>query len=340
LRKHPAPPAGAVHRVPLDSTLLRGNRPGDPTLRDVTVYTPPGYDPARRYPLFMDLVGYTGTGAAHTNWKPFGLNLPERLDRLLAAGKMGPVIAVLPDCFTSYGGNQYIDSSATGPYMAYLVEEVIPLVERTFAVAPGRAHRAVFGKSSGGYGAMVHGLLRPDVWGAIACHSGDAYWEYLFMGDFPNTLRCLMEHEGSVERFLEAIAGKEKLSTAESHALMSIGMAAHYDPDPAAPLGFHLPFDPATGRLVPERWERWLRHDPVRILETHADNLRALSGIWIDCGWKDQYHLLWGARMLHEGLITRSIPHVYEEFPDDHSDIDYRMDRSLPYLYRAVAPAS
>jgi enterochelin esterase-like enzyme len=336
MRKTASPPAGTVHRLPLDSSLLRGNRPGDPTLRDVLVYTPAGYDGSRRYPLMMDLVGYTGTGASHTNWKPFGLNLPERLDRLIGSGAMGPVIAVLPDCFTAYGGNQYIDSSATGPYMAYLVDEVLPHVEEHFAVLPGREHRAVFGKSSGGYGSLVHGLLRSDVWGAIACHSGDAYWEYLFIPDFPNNLRTLLDHGGSVEAFLAAISTREKLSQAEGHLLMTIGMAAHYDPDPAAPLGFHMPFDTTTGRLLPERWERWLSHDPIRMLAAHGENLRRLSGVWIDCGRKDQYHLLWGARMLHQELEARGIAHTYEEFDDDHSDVDYRMDRSLPFLYRAI----
>lgn len=337
MRKHPAPPAGQIHKLTLDSRLLKGNRPGDPTWRDVLVYTPPGFDPERRYPLFVDLVGYMGSGASHVAWKAFGLNTPERLDRLIHSGEMGPVIAVFPDCFTRYGGNQYIDSTATGPYMTYLIEEVVPLVESCFPILPGREHRALFGKSSGGYGAMVHGLLRPDAWGAIACHSGDAYWEYLFMGDFPNCLKVLQPH-GSVEAFLSAVEGKEKLSRDEGHALMTIGMAAHYDPDPDAPLGFHLPFDLHTGRLDPARWERWLRHDPVRILEEKAENLRSLQGIWIDCGRRDQYNLIWGARMLHEGLTQAGITHAYEEFDDDHSDVDYRMDRSLPYLYRAVGP--
>lgn len=331
-------PAGTVHRVPLESSVLQGNRPGDPTRRDVLVYTPPGYDAARRYPLFVDLVGYTGSGASHTNWKPFGLSLPERLDRLLARGTMGPVIVAMPDCFTSFGGNQYIDSSATGAYMTYLCEEVVPLVESSFAVAPGRRHRAVFGKSSGGYGALVHAMLRPTVWGAAASHSGDAYWEYLFIVEFPRLLRELSRHGGSVQRFLTAVHAKEKLEATETHTLMTIGMAAHYDPDPEAPLGFRLPLDLATGRIDPIAWERWLRWDPVRMIDSHAEALKSLRGFYIDCGRKDQYHLLWGARMLHERCDALGIPHRYEEFDDDHSDVDYRMDVSLPFLYAAVRP--
>jgi enterochelin esterase-like enzyme len=340
MRKTAPPPAGAVHRLVLDSALLKGNRAGDPSERPLLVYTPPGFDPAKRYPLFVDIVGYCGSGASHANWRPFGLSLPERLDRLIADRKMGPVVAALPDCFTCYGGNQYIDSHATGPYMRYLVEEVVPFVEKRFPILPGRDHRALFGKSSGGYGAFVHGMTRADAWGAVAAHSGDAYFEYAYMSEFPKVVRELGKHGGSLDRFLEAIWAKEKLSNDETMALMAVGMAAHYDADPEAPRGFHLPFDPETGAILPERWARWLPHDPVRLVDApgSAAALKSLRGIWIDCGTKDQFHLLWGNRMVHRRLEALGVPHEYREFDDDHSDVDYRMDESLPFLYGRVGP--
>ena len=337
MRKSPPPPSGTVHRLVLDSEVLRGNLAGDPTERPVLVYTPPGFDASRRYPLFMDIVGYTGSGASHTNWRAFGMNLPERLDRLIAAGKMGPVIAVLPDCFTCYGGNQYINSNGTGRYMDYLIDEVVPFVEERFRVLPGREHRAIFGKSSGGYGALIHGMTRADAWGAFAAHSGDAYFEYAYLTAFPQALREIAKHGSSLDQFLEAMWAKEKLTTDEVMALMTVGMAAHYDSDPAAPRGFRLPFDLETGAILPERWERWLPHDPVRVVERSEAALRSLRGFWIDCGSKDQYHLLWGNRMIHRRLEARGVPHGYREFDDDHTDVDYRMDESLPFLYRCVA---
>ena len=54
--------------------------------------------------MLYDLVGFTGSGLAHTNWKPFGDNVPERTARLIREQKMGPVILVFPDCFTALGG--------------------------------------------------------------------------------------------------------------------------------------------------------------------------------------------------------------------------------------------
>ncbi|MEO7995115.1 MAG: alpha/beta hydrolase-fold protein, partial [bacterium] len=337
MRKSFSPLRGTVHTLELDSTVLQGNTPGDPTKRQVLVYTPPDYSPNAGYPLLVDLVGYTGSGHSHTNWKPFGYSLPERLDHLITSGAMPPVVAAMPDCFTAYGGNQYINSSATGRYMDYLCDEVVPLAERTFSCGGSPARRGVFGKSSGGYGALIHGMQRPDVWGAIASHSGDAYFEYAYLADFPGLLNQLRAHDESLTKFLDAIWAKEKLSHDEGMALMMVGMAAHYDPDPAAPHGFHLPFDCHTGAIHWDRWEKWLPHDPVRMAAVAGGALRTLKGIYIDCGSKDQFQLLWGARQVHRVLEQQQIEHAYHEFDDDHSDVDYRMEVSLPFLARALS---
>ena len=117
---------------------------------------------------------------------------------------------------------------------------------------------------------------------------------------------------------------------------MNLAMAATYDPDPAAPNGFRLPFNLETGELIPERWRQWLKHDPIHLVARHADNLKSLRGIFIDCGWRDQYRLHYGSRQLSKRLTEHGVLHRYEEFDDTHSGIDYRMDRSLPFLYRAL----
>ena len=62
-----------------------------------------------------------------------------------------------------------------------------------------------------------------------------------------------------------------------------------------------------------------------------------MKGIFVDCGWRDQYHIHYGSRLLSRELGRHGISHVYEEFDDTHSGIDYRMERSLPFLSRALA---
>jgi hypothetical protein len=362
-------PMGAQGRLVVlehESAVLKDNPLGDPHVRKLAVWLPPQYDGAgrRRFPVLYDLVGFTGSGPAHTNWKPFGENVPERAARLIHEGRMGPVLLVFPDCFTAFGGNQYVNSPAIGRYADYLTRELVPFVDREFRTLAAREHRGCFGKSSGGYGALIHGMRYARWWGAVASHSGDAYFDFCYRTDWPNTLDELAKHrlprrrpgrydarrearrrglaagldDGRIRRFLAHVWKKEKLSRAEGHCLMNLCMAASYDPDPRAPLGFRVPFHLETGELIERRWRRWLAHDPVRLVARYRKNLGSLRGLYLDCGWRDQYHIHYGARMLSLRLAEAGIRHTYEEFDDDHSDIDYRMDVSLPFLYRALRP--
>ena len=339
--KRPKGPAGTFLVLEHDSKILRGNPLGDPHVRKLGVWLPPQYDHSgrQRFPVLYDFVGYTGSGLAHANWKPFGENVPERAARLIHEKKMGPAIIVFPDCFTALGGNQYVNSSAIGNYADYLTREIVPFVDREFRTLASREHRGCFGKSSGGYGAIIHGMKYPKTWGAIADHSGDAYFEFVYWHDWPNTLNELAKYKGRgdrIRRFLKAVWKKEKLSGKEVHCLMNLCMAATYDPDPRAPNGFRIPFHPDTGEAIPERWRAWRRHDPINLVFKYKKNLKSLREIYIDCGSRDQYHIHYGSRILSARLAAAGIRHRYEEFDDDHSDIDYRMDVSLPFLYRAL----
>src|SRR4051812_47493123 len=189
MRKDHSLPRGTLHRLTLDSLILKGNLLGDPTERDIHIYVPAGYD-GKGLPLLVDLVGFTAGGPAHTNWRNFGENVPERLDRLIGDGTMPPVVAAFPDCFTRLGGNQYVNSSAMGNWEDFLIGEMLPAVESQVGCG-GTGRRGVFGKSSGGHGSLVHAMLHPDVWAAAASHSGDAGFENLYIGEFPKLLRQL-----------------------------------------------------------------------------------------------------------------------------------------------------
>ena len=115
-------------------------------------------------------------------------------------------------------------------------------------------------------------------------------------------------------------------------------MGATYDPDPEQAFGVRLPFDPYTCELIPERWSRWLANDPLELVDEPAcrRSLSRLRALYLDCGRRDQYNLQFGARRLVCKLETYGIPHRYEEFDDNHSGIDYRLDASLPFLYQAL----
>ena len=328
-------PAGTVRRLMVASDLLKGNLLGDPQDRIVDVYRPAGHDGAG-LPLLVDLVGFTSGGPVHTNWTAFRENVPERLDRLIGEGTMPPVVVAFPDCFTRLGGNQYINSIATGPWADFLTLEMVPVVEGAFRCG-GDGRRGVFGKSSGGYGAIVHALDNSDVWSAAACHSGDMGFELCYLPDVPATLRALARADNSIEMWWRKTEDARRPPEGAMKALNILAMAAHYDPDPSQFLGLRLPVTFDTCEIIPERWSNWLAHDPVVKLERQGDNLRRLKALYIDCGANDQFNLLYGARRFSRRLTELGIAHRYDEFPDSHSAIDYRMDESLPFLARALS---
>lgn len=335
MRRDPSAPAGAIHRRTVASKILKTETLGDPTARIVDIYIPHGHD-GRGLPLLVDIVGFTAGGPAHTNWKNFGENVPERLDRLIATGAMPPVAIAFPDCFTKLGGNQYINSAGTGRWADFLMEEAVPSVEKEFGCG-GKGKRGIFGKSSGGYGAMVHALLYPDFWSAAASHSGDMGFDIMYRHEMPTVLRALASVGGTPKAWLEKFFAAQKTKDSDIHIIMMLCQAATFDPDPSQFMNIRLPVDPHTCAFIPERWNNWLAWDPLTIAESRADDLKKLKLLYIDCGDIDQYNLIYGARRMHKLLDARGVPHVYEEFPDNHSSVDYRMDRSLPLLAKALS---
>lgn len=325
---------GNLHRLLLDSALLRNNPLGDPAARELFVYTPA--QPAAGLPLLVDLPGFNSAGPDHLARRNIGENVPERLDRLIGSGAMPPAVVAFPDCMTSLGGNQYINSAGTGRYMDYLVDEVLPCVESRFGCGgPGR--RGVFGKSSGGFGALWHGLTRPDVWSAVSCNSGDMDFESVYRVGLYKALDTLARWDDSIERFFAYFDTADKVTPDEKSCRMHLALAATYDPDPQAWRGIRLPCDLYTGQFDARRWDAWLAHDPVLAPDACLRKLGQLALLWIDCGVRDQYFLHLGARRLSRRLSQLGISHVHEEYPDQHLDVDYRMDRFLPALARALS---
>jgi enterochelin esterase-like enzyme len=333
-------PQGRLLELSIDSTALRGNWLGDPHERSVAIYLPPGYDergPA--VPMFVALAAFGGSGFKLLNWQSFGENLPQRIDRLIAEGEMGPVVLVMPDGFTKLGGNQWIDSPALGHWEGFVLDELIPSVEARFNVGKGYQHRAVFGHSSGGYAALVHAMKHGEHWGAVASHSGDVGFELVYGRELPGALAALAGCGGDVQAFLDKLWAADKIPGPMFNTLMLLAMAATYAPDPDAPLGVRLPVDPITCARDALAWSRWLAHDPLELVDM-PDALASLGGLralYLDCGSRDEYFMQFGSRALARKLADAGIDHVYQEFDGGHSGVDHRLDISLPFLYRALS---
>ena len=328
---------GGVELMRFESEVLKGNAPGDPVARTVPVYLPPSYDrsPDRRYPVAYVLTGFTGRGRMLLNDNLWSPPLDVRMDALIAGG-CGEMILVMPDCATRFGGSQYLDSSATGRYETHLVSELVPHVDRTFRTRASRDHRAVLGKSSGGYGAIVQGMRHPEVFGAVACHSGDMMFEYCYLGDVPKFCARIQNAGGLAKWFSEFEAARQKKQD-DFVALNILAMAACYSPNPAIlPFGIDLPCDLETGAFRPDVWERWLALDPLRMLDRHAEALRSMKLLYFDCGIRDEWNLQLGMRRFVRRLDELGIRHEKEEFDDGHMNVPYRYDVSLPRLAKAL----
>ena len=335
MRKDHTLPRGELHRLQHKSVVLEGNPQGDPTERELQVWTPPGWSANESLPLLVDLTGYWGAGPNHTNWRPYGENVPERLDRLAHEGMARAVVA-FPDCFTALYGNQYLNSAGSGRYADYICDEIVPTVEAKFTCG-GKDRRGVFGKSSGGYGAAWHGLNRSDFWDAISINSGDMGFDALYQPTLYDDVDQLRKFDYSIEKWVRHVESQPKLKDKDRMILMDFAQSAFYDPDPTAFRCMQLPLDPRTGEFIPERWNNWMAHDPVVMFDTLGENLRKLKLIYMDCGWSDQFRIHFGMRRFVAKLKTAGIDHIYEEYDDDHSDVDYRMDVFLPKLATALS---
>jgi hypothetical protein len=331
--------AGRFDEHTFESEVLKGNPLGDPHVRPLWVYVPPGYDGAdRRYPSIYVIQGLTGQVDAWWNRTPFRRNFPELADELFAKEESPPAILVFVDAWTSLGGSQFIDSPGTGRYLTYICDELVPFVDANYRTLPGAEHRGITGKSSGGYGAMVDPMLRPDIFGGLATHAGDALFEMCYLPDFRKSVRELRDkYESSFEKFWEDFRSRPAFSKdSDYHLLNDWCMAACYSADEDGTV--HLPYDVETGELRPEIWERWLAWDPVRMVEGHADALRSLKAIYIDAGKRDQFFLDLGAETFRRELEKIGVTDVFFElFDATHSGIEYRYPLAVKYLAERLA---
>jgi hypothetical protein len=333
--------AGRVDEHLFTSELLRDNPLKDPHERPLWVYVPPGYDeePERRYPSIYVIQGYTGHVGMWRNRTPYRQPFIETADKVFARQESPPAIVVYVDAWTAYGGSQFVDSPGTGRYHSYLCDEVVPWVDARYRTLADGAHRGITGKSSGGFGAMITPMLRPDLFGGLATHAGDNLYELCYIPEFGKAVRLLRDYEGDIFKWWDDFSSRVAFTKdGDDVLLMQLGIAACFSArDDGTP---ELPFDPRTGVLRDEVWQRWLDWDPVRMVPRYADALRGLRAIWIDGGTKDEWFLDIGAEAFRQALaeagVSDEVIH-FELFDAKHGAIDYRYPLSLAWLAKRLA---
>ena len=334
-------PAGRFEETLFESEALDGNPLGDPTKRPLWVYLPPGYDdePERRYASVYMIQGLTGQLDMWRNRTPFRRNFPELADELFATGGAPPAIVVWVDAWTSLGGSQFLDSPGTGAYHTYLCEEVVAWVDERYRTAAAAEHRGIAGKSSGGYGAMVTPMLRPDLFGGLATHAGDALFETCYLPEFREVVRTLRdEYEGSYERFWEDFRSRPALSKPSDAVLLnSWCMAACYSAGP----GRHRPAPVRRrhGRARARGMGALARVGPGSHGAPARGGAALAKAVYVDAGTKDEYYLDLGSEAFRRVLADVGVTDVrFELFDATHMGIEYRYPLGLAYLVERLAP--
>lgn len=312
------------------ATALYDNPLGDPYEREVALWVPPGGP----HPALLALPGFTGSHYGFLNRRWRSESLPERLERLQADG-MPPCIVVMPDVMTTVGGSQYLDTPTIGAYATWLCDELLPLVDAEF---PTTGSWGVFGKSSGGYGALHLSMTRPGRFQALAAHAPDCGFAYGYAPDFPAAVESI-RRAGGLEAWWERFLSGGELKGEDHGVINLIAMSMCYSPNvKAQPIPADLPVDLETGETRSEVFERWAAFDPAEMVSGHASNLEGMS-IWLDCGRRDEFRLQVGARMVRRAFQAHGVAHHYEEHEGGHFKLNSRLDLSLPFLAQALTKA-
>jgi enterochelin esterase family protein len=333
-----------VELIPHQSALLAENPLGDPATRELPLILPPSYAsaPARRFPVIMLLAGYSSTGAQLLcNRSPWQTTLAERIERAMRDGSLPEAIVVAPDCFTRYGGAQYLDSPAIGNYQRYLADEIFPFLDGNWRTIPKREARAVVGKSSGGYGALMLGMLRPEVAGVIGSHAGDGAFEMSYLAPLGRTVINL-QRNGGIPAFIHWFDEQPVKNATAFSTIEHLMCAAAWSPNDGPygfGRGFDFPLNLVTGAVVDATWRRWLLRDPVRMLDEprHLEALRSLRALFVDAGTQDEHLLQLAARQITARLRQENIEHTFEEFEGGHFNTPWRWDRLIKFAAESLA---
>jgi len=268
-------------------------------------------DRSRVYPTVYVLHAHMRDAQSWFNVAPFEQSYPDAIAELDP-----PAVVALVDGWTELGGGQWI-----GPVGAYLRDEVVPFVDSRY---PTDGRRGLQGKSSGGYGALVHALERPDLFQAVAAHAPDALFDVTLAHGFPTAARALRDR--SLEEFWAGFSG---LRSSEDALLIELSACA------AAFGDGMLPFDLETGAVDPARFAAWLEHDPVRLAPRRREAVGSLRGVWLDAGRRDEYFLDLGAVALRGALLAAGLPEErlrFELHDGGHRGLGERYPLSLAWL--------
>lgn len=311
----------SIATLKVDSSALKNNPLNDSTTRFNPVLVPSSQGP---WPVVMVLGGFSGNASFYVNAKFNEQNAVQVIDQAFSRGEAPLALYVFVDALTTWGGSQFINSAATGNYEDYIVNEIVPALRKLYPVSTDPAEWCICGGSSGGYGALHLGSKHPQIFGRVAAIAPDSFFEASLLSEYYQALPLWDKYQGSARKALEELRNGRLMKNKNWHSLLNaFGMAACYCPEGDTG-DFKFPLDIKTGEKIETLWKKFLSHDPIYFLPERIENLRKLTGIYLDVGTKDNFHLQYGTRQISKLLKAGQIHHDYCEFDGNHFEISER----------------
>lgn len=310
-----------VEHIKVHSDAIAGNLEGEPADRDVIVFLPPGYDRdnSRRYPVVYALHGFF-IGAEEWTHE---IHVPQTIEGAFAKSSR-PMIVVLPDSKTVYGGSMYSPSVTTGDFERFIAHDLVAYIDAHYRTIPARESRGLVGHSMGGNGAARIGMQHPEVFGSLYIMSPCCL-------SFSNTKPM----DAATEKAVRALKSPADSAALPWFVRPQLALAAAWSPDPKnPPLYLDLPFK--SGLAQPDVFAKWAANSPLVFVDQYIGNLREYRGIAIDVG--DQDGLRFDARKLHGILDSYGIANSFTIYHGTHtSAVAYRFqDHVIPFFSRTL----
>lgn len=333
-----------VHKSKLQNKVFRSeallnNVIENPVVRKMQIYTPPGYkkNGMQTYPVVYLLHGLPFSEKTYIDMATWGEwvdpngvfktypDFPAEgfkawVDNLIAEGKIEPMIIVMPNAANNlYGFSFYSNSILNGNFEDYIVNNLVNYMDSHYRTIANSDGRAVIGNSQGGYAAFKFGLKHPDIFGAVASHSG------LLLLDAILSLGPVVVAENP-----DGFIGPDpsKFLTSAGYAMSSAWSPNLNNP----PFYVDLPFEYPSGNVIAGVRDRWLEHDVFSLIDTHLNEIKSLNGIYLDVGIYDELGLGGAYPYLIQKLEAYEIDYTFETFEGGHfSKIFSRLEVSLAF---------
>ncbi len=306
---------GRIVRETVYSPSLEGNLLGDSPNRPITIYLPPSYDtnPEMVYPVVYLLHGYTGnnelwTGGSYAR----GIDIKTSMDTWIKAGRIRPMILVMPNGYNKLQGCWYVNSATTGKWADFIARDLVKYIDSHYRTLPQKESRAISGHSMGGYGALKIGMFYPDVFKVMG--TMDAWANIDFDVGSRNDIAFLSQRKNFSDFYSFSFEQK-----------IWISLLAALVPNPNNPPFFcDFPWRYNEKNEIVKDDEVYnklaIQNNPY-LIEQRANILRSMKIICITSSTDPTETGLLEGRLLHETLNKNGIKHIYSEIPGNHVSI-------------------